>query len=645
MFARDENAHTDFKAGARACAMIIADPASSALREDLDRLASSDVTVLVLGETGTGKELVARYLHAHSRRRNGPFVAVNCGALTSGLAEAELFGHEKGAFTGALKEQPGWFEAAEGGTILLDEVGDLPLNLQVKLLRVLQEQEVTRVGSRRPIPIDVRIIAATNVNLRAAIREKQFREDLFFRLNVASVNIPPLRERVSDIVPLARHFLDFYRSNLRRQDLGFGPGVLEELERYEWPGNIRELENIIHNAAHMARSSTIQIADLGIGRDPAAANAGAHSWERKIAVAVAEAVAAGEREIFHRAVSSVVLSAFELSGSNQVRTAAMLGTTRNSLRTQLARLGIVEARRRGPDDGVQQPRPARSAALNIGYQKYGTSSILKSKGTLERRLAEMGVEVNWTEFSAGPQMLDALDRGSIDFGTTGEVPPVFAQASGVPLVYLAYDPPAPKGEAIVVHGDSDLHSVADLRNRRIGLNRGSNVHYLLVRALQRFGLESTDIVQVDIAPDQEPLRLLETGEIDAWVIWDPLLSAALHSARLRVLADGSGLVPNRQFYLGRRSYVRANPSTIETLLQELQIAGQQAVQHSASIARKLANELNIEVKALESALQRMTYGAKPLDGAVIAEQQMIADTMYTKGLLSSSVMVSDAVLA
>ncbi len=630
------------KESARARTMLIGGPASTALQHDLDRLAAGDVTVLVLGETGTGKELAARYLHANSHRRSGPFVAVNCGALTNGLAEAELFGHEKGAFTGAVRDQQGWFEAAQGGTILLDEVGDLPLNLQVKLLRVLQEQEVTRVGSRRSIPIDVRVVAATNVDLKSAVKDKLFREDLFFRLNVASIQLPPLRERVADIVPLARHFLDLYKVRLGREALDFGSGVPEALERYPWPGNIRELENVIQNATHMARGDVVLAADLGIG-GPAAALDTEKTLEKRIEVAVAEAVAAGEGEIFRRAVSSVVLSAFDVSGSNQVRTASALGTTRNSLRTQLARLGIVEPRRRGSEDAQAKTTSTPMAPLNIGYQKYGTSSVLKCKGTLERRLAEGGIAVTWTEFSAGPQLLEALDRGTIDFGTTGEAPPVFAQAAGVPLVYLAYDPPAPEAEAIVVHGDSKIHSMVDLKDKRVGLNPGSNVHYLLLRALHRAGLSDRDISQVDLSPSMEPLRLLERGEIDAWVIWDPLLSAALHTANLRVIADGNGLVANRQFYLGRRSFVRDNPQTIETLLRELQIAGQQAVQHSASIAKRLAEELNIDAVALEAALRRMTYGMKPLDADVIAEQQIIADTLYMTGLLPSSVLVSDAV--
>ncbi len=184
-------------------APALIDPASKAFQSLLDKLAPTEATVLIVGETGTGKEVVARYLHHHSARRQQPFLAVNCGALTESLAEAELFGHEKGAFTGAQQGQPGWFEAAEGGTLLLDEIGELSLPLQVKLLRVLQEREITRVGSRKAIKVNVRVIAATHVDLAQAIRERRFREDLYYRLNIAVVPLPPLRQRRQDIPPAA----------------------------------------------------------------------------------------------------------------------------------------------------------------------------------------------------------------------------------------------------------------------------------------------------------------------------------------------------------------------------------------------------------------------------------------------------------
>src|SRR5690606_32557601 len=173
----------------RANAMVLSDPASAAIRADLDRLAPSDASLVLIGETGTGKEVAARYIHDHSPRKGGPFLAVNCGAFVESLVEAELFGYEKGAFTNALRTQAGWFEAAHGGTLLLDEVGDLPLPLQVKLLRVLQEREVVRVGARTPIPVDVRVVAATHVDLAQAVAEGRFRQDLYFRLNVAAIRI------------------------------------------------------------------------------------------------------------------------------------------------------------------------------------------------------------------------------------------------------------------------------------------------------------------------------------------------------------------------------------------------------------------------------------------------------------------------
>ncbi|WP_210497892.1 sigma-54 interaction domain-containing protein, partial [Pantoea ananatis] len=211
------------------------DPASLAFRHILDQLAPTDATVLIIGETGTGKEVMARYLHHHSPRRHAPFMAVNCGALTESLAESELFGHEKGAFTGATDRHRGWFEAAQGGTLLLDEIGELSLPLQVKLLRVLQEREITRVGSSRAVKVDVRVIAATNRDLTTAIAERRFREDLYYRLNVASVALPPLRQRCEDIPVLANYFLQSYARRLGRPQLRLSDEAMETLKAHSWP--------------------------------------------------------------------------------------------------------------------------------------------------------------------------------------------------------------------------------------------------------------------------------------------------------------------------------------------------------------------------------------------------------------------------
>lgn len=633
----------------RATAMVFEDPASQALRQDLDRVAKSDATILIVGETGTGKELTARYIHAQSARNSKPFVAFNCGALSDSLAEAELFGHEKGAFTGAIKTQPGWFEVAHGGTLMLDEIGDLPLGLQVKLLRVLQEREVIRVGSRCSLPVDVRVIAATNVDLDAAIEAKRFREDLYFRLNVARVHLQPLRERPADIAALASYFLGLYGKRLERTDLSFGPGVIEALQQHSWPGNIRELENVIHNAILLARTPILEASDMRLSRRQVFRETEPLNFDAALQRLVERSIINGETSLFDRTIRCLIRCATELANGNQVRAAANLGISRNSFRTHLSHLGLIPQRRRRQSPApklisaltLERKPGSRLTELRIGVQKYGTMSLLKARGSLEQRLEGLAIRVLWAEYAAGPQLLEALAEGKLDVCATGEAPPVFAQAAGTALLYIGYEPPTPRAEAFIVRQDSPILSVSDLRGKRVALNRGSNVHYLLVRALAAHDLSIDDIKPVYLPPN-ELLETLNSGNADAGLIWDPLLSAAQIQNGMRVLIDGDGLVANRQFYVASVPFVRENPAAVRILLEELRHAGEYAANHANEMALLMASEVSIEPRALEAAFGRLTYGAKAIDEGIIREQQEIADTFHALGILRSSISVREA---
>ena len=376
----------------RAKALVFQEPQSRLLLEHVERLARSDATVLVTGETGTGKELIARHIHACSGR-DGPFVAVNCGAFSETLIDAELFGHEAGAFTGATHARAGWFEAANGGTLFLDEIGDLPMSLQVKLLRVLQERQVVRLGSRRPVALDVRLVAATNIDLARAVVAQHFRADLYYRLSVAGVRLPSLHERQADILPLARHFIGVHctRLALRMPELTDEAG--EALRAYSWPGNIRELENVIHYALIVCTGDRIRAGDLKLvplvpmaqaslapwrpgfgGYDAAAAQpspAPAHEVASARGAVLArlpqffrELLQEGGVDLFDAVENALVHAAFEHAHRNQVRTAKVLGVTRNMVRTQLKRHGLIAANApdAAPDDeGEDEASPAHSA--------------------------------------------------------------------------------------------------------------------------------------------------------------------------------------------------------------------------------------------------------------------------------------------
>jgi two-component system, NtrC family, response regulator AtoC len=299
----------------------------------MKRIIKTDSTVLILGESGTGKELVAKAIHFNGSRKNRPFVAVNCSAIPDNLLESELFGHAKGAFTGAIKEKIGKFEAANLGTIFLDEIGTLPMHLQTKLLRVLQEQEIERVGSNRQIKLDVRVVSATNVNLEEEVQRGNFREDLFYRLNVIPVLIPPLRERIEDILPLTRHFLEKNCRSMQRPIMHIEKDALEALEAYPWNGNVRELENIMERVVALTEGDLITMRDLPSNIAKAyLERAGSPTSVTPQGIDMVQTINDIEKKM--------IAEALQLSGGVKARAALMLSINRTTLVEKMRRLGI-----------------------------------------------------------------------------------------------------------------------------------------------------------------------------------------------------------------------------------------------------------------------------------------------------------------
>jgi sigma-54-specific transcriptional regulator len=325
----------------RASALVFEDVKSKALLERMHLIGPSSANVLVTGETGTGKELIARYVHKLSPRADGPFVAVNCGAFSESLVESELFGHERGSFTGATVARAGWFEAARGGTLFLDEIGDLPFAMQVKLLRVLQERQVVRLGSRNPVAIDVRVVAATNVNLEDAVAAGRFREDLYYRLQVATLHIAPLRERPGDILPLAQYFLGIYGERLGLKDPSLSMEAVDVLvSGHSWPGNTRELENVIHHALLVCRENVVRPEDLRLSslKVRIATTAPAEPFDalRGALLALFED---GRPNLYSEIDTAITRTAYEFCHRNQVQTARLLGISRNIVRAKLMQSG------------------------------------------------------------------------------------------------------------------------------------------------------------------------------------------------------------------------------------------------------------------------------------------------------------------
>jgi len=278
--------------------------------------------------------------------------------------------------------------------------------------------------------------------------------------------------------------------------------------------------------------------------------------------------------------------------------------------------------------------------VRIGYQKYGKLVLLKSRGTLEPRLKALGYDVKWTEFQFGPPLLEAINVGAIDFGNTGETPPVFAQAAGAPIRYVAYEPPAQKGEAILVQKDSPLNSVADLKGKKVAVAKGSNAHYLLVKALEKAGVKYEDITPAFLAP-ADARAAFESGAVDAWSIWDPYQSSAETTLGAKTLTDATGTVPNTQFYLSSQKFIQTEPKVLDIVLDELRGVDAWAQTDIHAVAEQLSVAVGLPVPVLEVALKRQSYGIKPIDDQVLVDQQRLADTLYQLKLIPKEVRVSD----
>jgi len=307
--------------------IIARGPAMQEVLATVERIAPTNSTVLLGGESGVGKDMIARAIHQHSRRASGPFIKINCTAIPENLLESELFGYEKGAFTGATTAKPGKFELADRGTVFLDEIGDVPGGIQAKLLRVLQEREFERLGGTKTLKVDVRVLAATNQDLRAALEQGTFREDLYYRLNVVPINLPPLREHKEDIPYLADHFIMRFAREAGKKISGITPAAIQRLTDFHWPGNIRELENIIERAVALSNGPVLQVGDIHLDTSP---------------IKTSTASLLPEGMTLEQYEDEIIQEALRRAGGNKSQAARTLGLSRNALRYRLSKMGVPD---------------------------------------------------------------------------------------------------------------------------------------------------------------------------------------------------------------------------------------------------------------------------------------------------------------
>ena len=327
--------------------------------------------------------------------------------------------------------------------------------------------------------------------------------------------------------------------------------------------------------------------------------------------------------------------------NSQITLKGLLMSIPTHSRRQLLKTGLALGAIASSSFGFAKQATAEDKTLRIGYQKFGTFALLKARGTLDKAVEPLGAKVTWTEFPAGPQLLEALNAGVIDFGTTGEAPPIFAQAAGAPLAYIGHEPAAPKGEAILVPKGSPIKSVADLKGKKIALNKGSNVHYFLVKALEKAGVAYADIQPAFLVP-ADARAAFEKGAVDAWVIWDPFFAAAEASLSPTILADGEGLVDNIEFFLANKNYTVANPNVVAALLKNLTELDNWATANQDAAADLLATSIGQPKEVLKTVLTRHGFGVQPVGDDIIAKQQKIADTFLALGLIPKAIKVSDA---
>jgi aliphatic sulfonates family ABC transporter substrate-binding protein len=493
------------------------------------------------------------------------------------------------------------------------------------------------------------LVAATNVDLPAAIRGKRFREDLYYRLNVTSLALPPLRERPGDILALARHFVALY-ARADESEVELTAGALRKLLEHSWPGNIRELENAVQLALLVREGAALTAADLQLtaaAAEPQAESSSDGSVElAELERVLLELLDRKLPDLHERVEASLLRATYQYCGRNQLETARLLGLSRNVVRARLIEHGeLTGPVRRDAQAIVRAARwaPARTqlpTPLRIGYQKLGLLMLVKGYGAFDAALAARGIGVEWIEYAGGIQLVDALRRGELAAGAVGNCPAVFAQAEDAPIVYVAAEPPAPRGTALIVPEHSALRGVSDLRGKRVAVNRAAQAHYLLIKALEEAGVDDSE-VDICFETPERALSAFRRGEVDAWGIWDPWLSSARLDFGARVLRDATGLLMNSVYYLAHRDFAEQQPDLIIELLRHIQIAAQWLKRDPIRAADMIAPSLGVSSRALIASLER-ELRTLPLSAESIAAQQDIADTLLRLKLITRPVSVAAA---